>query len=115
MFFSFVYSVFLEVAIARAEEERQMSLVGDTSGDSSLDRFSWSMDSLRRWQRKLSIQHREYKAVSCCLLFKLLFLCVVFRKMNVLSHCSKVKSRLLKPESTPSCIKRGMLLQRRKT
>ena len=59
-----VYSVFLEVAIARAEEERQMSLVGDSSGDSSLDRFSWSLDSLRRWERKLRIQHREYKAVS---------------------------------------------------
>ena len=73
VFFSFVYSVFLEVAIARAEEERQMSLVGDTSGDSSLDRFSWSVDSLRRWERKLRIQHREYKAVSWCLLFELLF------------------------------------------
>ena len=64
--FLVVYSVLLEVAIAREEEERQMSLVGDTSGDSSLDRFSWSMDSVRRWQRKLSIQHREYQAVSCC-------------------------------------------------
>ena len=50
-----------------------MSLVGDTSGDSSLDRFSWSFDSLRRWERKLRIQHREYKAVSWCLLFELLF------------------------------------------
>ena len=59
-----VYPVFLEVAIARAEEERQMSLVGDSSGDSSLDRFSWSFDSLRRWERRLRIQHREYKAVS---------------------------------------------------
>ena len=56
------HSVFLEVACARAEEERQMSLVGDSSGDSSLDRFSWSYDSLRRWERKLRIQHREYKA-----------------------------------------------------
>ena len=64
--FLVVYSVFLEVAIARAEEERQMLLVGDSSGDSSLDRFSWTLDSVRRWQRKLSIQHREYKAVSCC-------------------------------------------------
>ena len=39
-----------------------MSLVGDSSGDSSLDRFSWSFDSLCRWERKLKIQHREYKA-----------------------------------------------------
>ena len=58
------HSVFLEVACARAEEERQKSLVGDSSGDSSLDCFSWSYDSLRRWERKLRIQHREYKAES---------------------------------------------------
>ena len=56
------HSVFLEVACARAEEECQKTLVGDSSGDSSLDRFSWSYDSLRRWERKLRIQHREYKA-----------------------------------------------------
>ena len=56
------HSVFLEVAYARAKEERQKSLVGDSSGDSSLDRFSWSYNSLRRWERKLRIQHREYKA-----------------------------------------------------
>ena len=68
-----VYFVFLEVACARAEEKRQMSLVGDSSGDSSLDRFSWSLDSLRWWERKLRIQHREYKAVSWRFLFELLF------------------------------------------
>ena len=56
------HSVFLEVACARAEEERHKTLIGDSSGDSSMDRFSWSYNSLRRWERKLKIQHREYKA-----------------------------------------------------
>ena len=56
------HSVFLEVACARAEEERHKTLIGDSSGDSSLDRMSWSYDSLHRWERKLKIQHREYKA-----------------------------------------------------
>ena len=60
--------LFLEVAIARAEEARQLALVGDSSGDSRMGRYSWDMDSVRRWKRKLEIQHREYKAVCCCLL-----------------------------------------------
>ena len=58
----------LEVAIARAEEARQLALIGDSSGDSRMGRYSWDMDSVRRWKRKLEIQHREYKAVCCCLL-----------------------------------------------
>ena len=58
----------LEVAIARAEEAHQLALVGDSSGDSRMGRYSWDMDSVRRWKRKLEIQHREYKAVCCCLL-----------------------------------------------
>ena len=61
-YLTLLHSVFAEVACARAEEERQKALVGDSSGDSSLDRMSWSFDSLRRWERKLKIQHREYKA-----------------------------------------------------
>ena len=56
------HSVFAEVACARAEEEGQKTLIGDSSGDSSLDRMSWSYDCLQRWERKLKIQHREYKA-----------------------------------------------------
>ena len=58
----------LEVAIARAEEARQLALVGDSSGDSRMGRYSWDMESVRRWKRKLDIQHREFKAVCCCLL-----------------------------------------------
>ena len=58
----------LEVAIARAEEARQLALIGDSSGDSRMGRYSWDMDSVRRWKRKLDIQHREYKAVCCWLL-----------------------------------------------
>ena len=57
-----LHAVFAEVACARAEEERQKALIDDSAGDSSLDRMSWSFDSLRRWERKLKIQHREYKA-----------------------------------------------------
>ena len=59
---SLLHTVFAEVACARAEEERQKALIGDSSGDSSLDRMSWSFDSLQRWERKLKIQHWEYKA-----------------------------------------------------
>ena len=59
---SLLHTVFAEVADARAEEERQKALIDDSAGDSSLDRMSWSFDSLRRWERKLKIQHREYKA-----------------------------------------------------
>ena len=66
--FLFVYCFNLEVAIARAEEARQLALLSDSSGDSRMGRYSWDMDSVRRWKRKLDIQHREYKAVCCCLL-----------------------------------------------
>ena len=61
-YLTLLHSVLAEVACARAEEERQKALVGDSSGDSSLDRMSWSFNSLQRWERKLKIQHREYKA-----------------------------------------------------
>ena len=57
-----LHAVFVEVACARAEEERQKALIDDSAGDSSLDRMSWSFDSLQRWERKLKIQHHEYKA-----------------------------------------------------
>ena len=63
--FSFVYCFNLEVAIARAEEARQLALLSDSSGDSRMGRYSWDMDSVRRWKRKLDIQLREFKAVSC--------------------------------------------------
>ena len=68
--FSFLLCIvfLLEVAIARAEEARQLALVGDLSGDSRMGRYSWDMESVRRWKRKLDIQHREFKAVCCCLL-----------------------------------------------
>ena len=68
--FSFLLCIvfLLEVAIARAEEARQLALVGDSSGDSRMGRYSWDMESVRRWKRKLDIQHREFKAVCCCLL-----------------------------------------------
>ena len=52
------------MACARVEEERQKALTDDSAGDSSLDRMSWSFDSLRRWERKLKVQHREWKAES---------------------------------------------------
>ena len=63
-----MYCFLLEVAIARAEEARQLALVGDSSGDSRMGRYSWDMESVRRWKRKLDVQHREFKAVCCCLL-----------------------------------------------
>ena len=47
------------MACVRVEEERQKALTDDSAGDSSLDRMSWSFDSLRRWERKLKVQHRE--------------------------------------------------------
>ena len=60
--FSLLPTVFAEVACAHAKEEWQKALIDDSAGDSSLDRMSWSFDSLRRWERKLKIQHREWKA-----------------------------------------------------
>ena len=58
----FFMLLFLEVASARAEEERQKTLVNDFAEDSRLDRMSWSFDSLRRWERTMKIQHRKWEA-----------------------------------------------------
>ena len=57
-----LYVVFAEVACARVEEERQKALANDFAEDSRLDRMSWSFDSLRRWERTMKIQHREWEA-----------------------------------------------------
>ena len=54
--------LFAEVASARAEEERQKALNNDFAEDSRLDRMSWSFDSLRRWERTMKTQHREWEA-----------------------------------------------------
>ena len=53
----FFILLFLEVASARAEEERQKALDNDFAEESRLDRMSWSFDSLRRWERTMKIQH----------------------------------------------------------
>ena len=68
VFLSFCWYIILilEVAIARGEEARQLASVKDASGDSRMGRYDWDMESVRRWKRKLEIQHREYKAVCCC-------------------------------------------------
>ena len=69
LFLVFLCIVFiLEVAIARAEEARQLALLSDSSGDSRMGRYSWDMESVRRLKRKLDIRHREFKAVCCWLL-----------------------------------------------
>ena len=57
-----LYVVFAEVACARVEEERQQALANDFAEDSRLDRMSWSFDSLRRWERTMKIQVREWEA-----------------------------------------------------
>ena len=54
--------LFVEVASARAEEERQKALRNDFAEDLRLDRVSGSFDSLRRWERTMKIQHRKWEA-----------------------------------------------------
>ena len=58
----FFMLLFLEVASARAEEERQKALRNDFAEDLRLDRVSGSFDSLCRWERTMKIQHREWEA-----------------------------------------------------
>ena len=62
VFLYLLYVVVAEVACARVEEERQKALADDFAGDSRLNRMSWLFDSLRRWERTMKIQHREWKA-----------------------------------------------------
>ena len=58
----FFMLLFLEVASARAEEERQKALDNDFAEESRLDQMSWSFVSLRRWERTMKIQHRKWEA-----------------------------------------------------
>ena len=51
----FFMLLFLEVASARAEEERQKALDNDFAEESRLDQMSWSHDTLRQWERTMKI------------------------------------------------------------
>ena len=54
--------VALEIEAARVEEQRRKALDNNLAEDSRFDRMSWSHDSLRRWERTMKIQHREWEA-----------------------------------------------------
>ena len=60
--FLFLMFVVLEIEAARVEEQRRKALDNGLAEDSRFDRMSWSHDSLRRWERTMKLQHREWEA-----------------------------------------------------